>query len=167
MGAPMRSNASRWALVGSASMGMVAGGAGEVDLVAGEGGQVGQEAAEAAVGPAVLVVLVCGLGLGLGGPGGGEHRVGGGTRHLESRLAGVRDGDLRRLAGWVARLGEGNRNDGLFWAACRAAETGRHDLLPGLADAARTAGLGDREITATIASARRHAEPHPEREGTP
>jgi hypothetical protein len=56
-------------------------------------------------------------------------------------------------------------------ASCRAAETGRHDLLAGLAHAARTAGLPDREITATIASARRtarrQAEPHPEREGTP
>ena len=30
-----------------------------------------------------------------------------------------------RLAGWVAQLPEGNRNAGLFWAACRAAETGQ------------------------------------------
>ena len=33
-------------------------GAGEADLVAGQGAQVVQEAAEASVGPAVLVVLV-------------------------------------------------------------------------------------------------------------
>ena len=33
------------------------GGAGEADLVAGEGAQVGQEAAEAAVGAAVFVML--------------------------------------------------------------------------------------------------------------
>ena len=30
-----------------------------------------------------------------------------------------------RLAAWVARLEEGNRNSGLFWAACRAIEAGR------------------------------------------
>ena len=33
------------------------GGSGEADLVAGEGGEVGEQAAEAAVGPSVLVVL--------------------------------------------------------------------------------------------------------------
>jgi hypothetical protein len=37
-------------------------------------------------------------------------------------------GDLGKLAGWVAAQREGNRNDGLFWAACRAAETGHGDL---------------------------------------
>ncbi|MHB1597152.1 MAG: bifunctional DNA primase/polymerase [Streptosporangiaceae bacterium] len=64
-------------------------------------------------------------------------------------------GDLSHLAGWVARLREGNRNDGLFWAACRAAEAGDDTTLGQLADAARQAGLGGREITATIASAQR------------
>ena len=63
--------------------------------------------------------------------------------------------DLSHLAGWVARLTEGNRNDGLFWAACRAAEAGDDTTLDRLADAAREAGLGGREITATIASAQR------------
>ena len=63
--------------------------------------------------------------------------------------------DLSHLAGWVARLTEGNRNDGLFWAACRAAEAGDDTVLGQLAQAAREAGLGGREITATIASARR------------
>ena len=72
---PMRSNASRWWLVGSASIGTVAWRAGEADLVAGEGGQVGEQAAEAAVGPAVLVVLAGGLGLGGGGAAGGGDRV--------------------------------------------------------------------------------------------
>ena len=38
--------------------------AGEADLVAGQGGQVGEQAAEAAVGAAGLVVLVGGFGLG-------------------------------------------------------------------------------------------------------
>ena len=65
--------------------------------------------------------------------------------------------DIGRLAAWVARLPEGNRNAGLFWAACRAAETGHPQALDVLAEAARTAGLPEREITATIASARRSA----------
>ena len=56
--------------------------------------------------------------------------------------------DTGRLAAWVARLPEGNRNAGLFWAACRAAETGHPGALDALAEAARTAGLPEREITA-------------------
>jgi Bifunctional DNA primase/polymerase, N-terminal len=68
-----------------------------------------------------------------------------------------RPADPSRLAGWVARLGEGNRNDGLFWAANRALEAGLTDLGE-LADAARTTGLGDREIVRTLASARRRAD---------
>ena len=52
--------------------------------------------------------------------------------------------DVSRLAGWVAGLGEGERNQGLFWAACRAAE---HDIEPAtavdvLGAAAAEAGLG-------------------------
>jgi Bifunctional DNA primase/polymerase, N-terminal len=64
-------------------------------------------------------------------------------------------GDTGRLAAWVARLPEGNRNAGLFWAACRAAETGHPEALDALAEAALTAGLPEPEVTATIASARR------------
>ncbi len=59
------------------------------------------------------------------------------------------------LAGWVARLGEGNRNAGLFWAACRALEADPGASLDPLADAGGLAGLGDREVRATLASARR------------
>jgi hypothetical protein len=59
------------------------------------------------------------------------------------------------LAGWVARLDEGNRNAGLFWAACRALEADPGASLDPLADAGGQAGLGDREIRATLASARR------------
>jgi hypothetical protein len=62
----------------------------------------------------------------------------------------------RRLADWLARQEEGNRNDGLFWAASRALEAGQADLGQ-LADAARHTGLDDREISRTLASARRHA----------
>ena len=66
--------------------------------------------------------------------------------------------DTSRLAGWVARLPEGNRNDGLFWAANRALEAGLTDLGE-LADAARKTGLEEREIARTLASARRADRP--------
>lgn len=70
-----------------------------------------------------------------------------------------RDGspDAVRLAGWVAGLTEGNRNAGLFWAACRLAEAGQDDALDALARAARTTGLPDAEIRQTIGSALRIA----------
>jgi hypothetical protein len=83
-----------------------------------------------------------------------------------SRPAVARDGDLSHLAGWAGRLREGNRNDGLFWAACRAAEAGDETVLAELAAAAESAGLAGREITATIASARRTARlRQPEQDG--
>jgi hypothetical protein len=55
----------------------------------------------------------------------------------------------------VERLEEGNRNAGLFWAACRAVEAGQHAALDDLAAAATKTGLTDREISRTIDSARR------------
>jgi hypothetical protein len=61
--------------------------------------------------------------------------------------------DVSGLAGWVARLEPGNRNCGLFWAACRIAETGQSDLLGDLAAAAASTGLPGAEIDRTIASA--------------
>jgi hypothetical protein len=70
-----------------------------------------------------------------------------------------RSTDAHRLAEWMARQHEGNRNDGLFWAANRALDAGVTDLSE-LADAARKTGLDEREITRTLASARRHAD-HP------
>lgn len=68
-------------------------------------------------------------------------------------------GDLSHLAGWVADLAPDshNRNDGLFWAACRAAEAGDETVLAELAAAARSAGLQDRAIAATLRSALRTA----------
>jgi hypothetical protein len=63
--------------------------------------------------------------------------------------------DVTRLAGWVARLEEGNRNAGLFWAACRALDASPAADLSSLAAAARQAGLGEREVAATLGSARR------------
>jgi hypothetical protein len=65
--------------------------------------------------------------------------------------------DLSRLAAWVEQQQEGNRNDGLFWAACRAAEADDETVLAELSAAARSTGLSDREIAATIRSARRTA----------
>jgi len=56
-----------------------------------------------------------------------------------SGAAGARSADPSRLAKWVARLAEGNRNDGLFWAASRAFESGLTDLGE-LAEAARKTG---------------------------
>jgi hypothetical protein len=64
-------------------------------------------------------------------------------------------GRVGRLAAWVERLEEGNRNAGLFWAACRAVEAGREELLDELRAAALRTGLTDGEVSRTIASARR------------
>ncbi len=59
-------------------------------------------------------------------------------------------GTIEHLAAWVARLPEGNRNDGLFWAACRAIESGAD---PGLLIEAST--LDESEARRTVASADR------------
>jgi len=71
--------------------------------------------------------------------------------------AGDRPQDLSHLPGWLASQPEGNRNHGLFWASCRAAEAGDTATLDSLASAARAAGLDDREIDRTIASAQQTA----------
>ena len=64
-----------------------------------------------------------------------------------------------RLAQWVGRLQEGERNSGLFWAACRLTEAGFTPAAveAALASAAASAGLPELEITATIRSANRRA----------
>ncbi|MFV4912409.1 bifunctional DNA primase/polymerase [Microbacterium lacticum] len=74
--------------------------------------------------------------------------------------------DAGRLVGWVAALSEGERNRGLFWAACRLAEAGvaPGDAWASLAPAAEHAGLGVRETSATIRSAYRTTHPMPPRE---
>ena len=69
--------------------------------------------------------------------------------------------DLSHLARWVAAQGEGNRNAGLFWAANRALDADPAADLSPLAAAARQAGLGEREITRTLDSARRTGQPRP------
>ena len=72
--------------------------------------------------------------------------------------------DAERLAAWVARRGEGERNRGLFWAACRLAENGTPpaDALDALGPAAAQAGLSEREIATTVRSAYRATTPAPE-----
>jgi hypothetical protein len=67
--------------------------------------------------------------------------------------------DAERLAAWVAARGEGERNRGLIWAACRMAEAGvAPDATYGaLGPAAERAGLPPREVLVTIRSAYRAA----------
>lgn len=48
---------------------------------------------------------------------------------------------------------QGNRNNGLFWACCRALETGDEAVIAELADVALSAGLGEAEVRRTISSA--------------
>ena len=64
-----------------------------------------------------------------------------------------------KLAAWVASRSAGSRNHGLFWAACRLAEQGHpfDSTAHLLGDAARSAGLCDREAMTTIRSAYRNA----------
>jgi len=76
-------------------------------------------------------------------------------------------GDAGRLAAWVEQLEQGNRNAGLFWAACRAVESGQAHVLDDIAAAAAATGLGDREIARTIDSARRRGGRQPDREAAP
>jgi hypothetical protein len=65
--------------------------------------------------------------------------------------------DIAPLVNFVARSGEGVRNNSLFWAACRAAETGLLDAggAATLAEAAQATGLDKMEAEKTIASARK------------
>src|SRR5690625_720974 len=75
----------------------------------------------------------------------------------QDRMTTRRGLDVQRLGQWVAALGEGERNQGLFWAACRLAEnnTAVSDTFAVLGPAAAHAGLAAREITTTIRSAYR------------
>lgn len=69
--------------------------------------------------------------------------------------------DAERLAAWVAGRGEGERNQGLFWAACRLAENGTPpaEALDALGPAAAQSGLSEREIATTVRSAYRATHP--------
>ncbi|OUZ07349.1 DNA primase [Aeromicrobium sp. PE09-221] len=77
--------------------------------------------------------------------------------------------DVSRLAAWVASRPEGERNRGLFWAACRLAENRipAADALDVFIAAAGHAGLGEREVVATVRSAYRCTHPRPSSTPTP
>jgi hypothetical protein len=83
------------------------------------------------------------------------------ARRASTRRGPVGTGGPAGLREWVAALREGERNQGLFWAACRMAEAG-HGLdaaLGALGPAAERCGLPEREVMATVRSAYRHALP--------
>ncbi len=61
------------------------------------------------------------------------------------------------LVRFIDGLTGGNRNRGLFWAACRAVEAGNMVLLDQLDTAGRRIGLPPVEVQNTIASARQKA----------
>ena len=75
--------------------------------------------------------------------------------------------DISGLARWVASQAEGNRNAGLFWAANRALDADPAADLSPLAAAARQVGLGDKEITRTLDSARRTGRVPPDHQAEP
>jgi hypothetical protein len=76
--------------------------------------------------------------------------------------------DIAHLAGFVARLQPGNRNGGLHWAACRAAEAGvlDADAVEQFVRASLQSGIrgGEREARKTILSALRGRGLDPTRE---
>jgi hypothetical protein len=61
------------------------------------------------------------------------------------------------LVAFVSRLEEGERNRGLFWAACRAVDEGHAEVLDDLVAAAIRTGLSKTEATRTVTSAARRA----------
>lgn len=74
--------------------------------------------------------------------------------------------DVMRLASWVSRLQEGERNHGVFWAACKMAEKDVPTVaaLDALTAAGASAGLSEREVTTTVRSAYRSVHgPSPQR----
>ena len=77
----------------------------------------------------------------------------------------IRSGDVQRLAEWVARRQEGERNHGVFWAACRMAEQSvpPFEALDALTAAGAQAGLTEREVTTTVRSAYRSVQGAPAR----
>jgi hypothetical protein len=68
-----------------------------------------------------------------------------------------------RIVSWVGTLVEGERNRGLFWAACRLAEHGLTpaDAYDALRDPAQSVGLSEREVAVTVRSAYRATQPAP------
>lgn len=77
--------------------------------------------------------------------------------------------DVARLASQVANRLEGERNLGLFKAACRMAEHGHspREALDVLGLAASQSGLGEREIIRTVGSAYHHVSAYGPRRRAP
>ncbi|KUL65140.1 DNA primase [Streptomyces violaceusniger] len=74
---------------------------------------------------------------------------------------GPRPAALEGLVRFVRASREGQRNVRLFWAACRAYESGAGpELAPALIEAALDTGLAPREARATVASAARSSARH-------
>ena len=67
-------------------------------------------------------------------------------------------GSPQHLVRWLEGEFEGNRNNGLFWAATRAFEAGAEDTVDELAEVALAAGLGADEVAKTVQSARKAAD---------
>jgi len=67
--------------------------------------------------------------------------------------------DIQKLVDFVAGAGEGNRNKALFWAVCRAVESGQLDSAGETAftSAALACGLDKTETVKTISSAKTKA----------
>lgn len=74
--------------------------------------------------------------------------------------------EVERLAAWVSRLQEGERNHGLFWAACKMAENdiSPNTALDALAVSGGNVGLTEREVTTTVRSAYRTVHGAPARQ---
>lgn len=66
-----------------------------------------------------------------------------------------RPGSSHGLVRTVTDAVEGQRNNALLWAACRAFDNGDTEVIQDLFDAAISNGLTESEVTATIASAER------------
>jgi hypothetical protein len=67
-----------------------------------------------------------------------------------------RAGDHSGLVQWVAQLQPGGRNEGLYWAACRAVESGADaQTFADLVSAAVAVGLPEAEAARTVRSAQR------------
>lgn len=84
-------------------------------------------------------------------------------RRTRPVLAG--EGAVERITAWVGTLVEGERNRGVFWAACRLAEQGLTppDAYEALRSPAVAVGLSEREVAITVRSAFRTACPTPTR----
>lgn len=66
-----------------------------------------------------------------------------------------RPSNLDGLVRSVAEAVEGERNQKLYWASCRAFDNGNDDIIQDLFEAALSVGLTESEASATIDSARR------------